>query len=249
MKCYKMINGTNIVGIATQHNFVRFQQKHRILINCAISIAQYILVNDTLYRDSWLYPLSGNEGLSFTTVTITEISEDEYNVLSSAFETQETVEIEDEPEQQEIPEQETDITVEFVMAAKLTEISNACNRTITNGFDIELSDGEIHHFSLTTQDQLNLITLSAMVSSGTTMIPYHADGELCRFYSIEDITAVINYATAFKTYQVSYHNALKMYVESLDNITDISNVEYGMQIPEQFVSDVLRVLDAQGGEE
>lgn len=245
MKCYKMINGTNIVGIATQHDFVRFQQKHKILISCDISIAQYVLSKDVLYRDNWLFPLAGNENLEYISVTISEIPEDEYNALLSAFETNEIVEIEEEQEPEEIEEQPIDITVEFVKEAKLTEINRACNKTITDGFDIELSDGGTHHFSLTTQDQLNLITLSAMVGSGVTSIPYHADGELCRFYSVQDISAVISYATTFKTYQVSYHNALKMYVESLDNIADISNVQYGMEIPEQYLSDVLRVFDGQ----
>ena len=241
-----MISGTNIVGIATQRDFVRFQQKHKILINCEISVAQFVLINDILYRDVWLFPLNGDEHLEYSFVTISEIDEEEYSALSEAFETHDSVVIEDEPVQEEIVEPQEDLTVEFVKKAKLIEISNACNNVITTGFDIELSDGNVHHFSLTTQDQLNLITLSAIVGGGATSIPYHADGELCRFYSVEDISAIISYATSFKTYQVSYHNALKLYVESLDNITDISNVRYGMEIPEQFISDVLRALDTQG---
>lgn len=59
------------------------------------------------------------------------------------------------------------------------------------------TDGETHHFSLTTQDQLNLITLSAMVSQGAEQVPYHADGELCKFYSVSDMLAIINQATNF----------------------------------------------------
>ena len=251
MKYYKMISGTNIVGIATQRDFVRFQQKHKILINCEISIAQFVSTGDKLYRDSWLYPLLGNENLIYDEVVISEISEEEYNVIAAAFEANKpVVEVEDKPEaEQPVEEQEdTDITLEFVKKSKLEEISRACNSIITEGFDIILSDEETHHFSLTTQDQLNLITLSTMIASGETSIPYHADGELCRFYSAEDMLAVITFATQFKTYQVSYHNALKLYVESLNDITAISNVYYGIEIPEQYLSDVLRVLNSQGGE-
>jgi len=134
---------------------------------------------------------------------------------------------------------------------KIAEMSNTCNKVITNGFDVILSDGNSYHFSLTTQDQLNLITLSSMVANGETQIPYHADGELCRFYSAEDINTIITTATQFKTYQVSYFNALKAYVESMTDIETIGAVVYGVEIPAEHQSDVLKVLlaaMATGGE-
>ena len=84
-----------------------------------------------------------------------------------------------------------------------------------------------------------------MVSSGETAIPYHADGELCKFYSAEDITTIVSTATAFKTFQVSYYNALRAYVESMTNITSIGTVTYGIAIPEEYQSDVLKALIAQ----
>ena len=96
-----------------------------------------------------------------------------------------------------------------------------CNKTITNGFDITLSDGNSYHFSLTTQDQLNLITLATMVESGETQIPYHADGEPCKFYSATDISAIIAKATEFKTYHISYYNSLKTYINSMETIDEI----------------------------
>ena len=90
-----------------------------------------------------------------------------------------------------------------------------------------------------------------MVASGETQIPYHADGELCRFYSAEDINIIITTATQFKTYQVSYFNALKAYIESMTDIETIGAVVYGMEIPVEHQSDVLKVLlaaMATGGE-
>lgn len=113
---------------------------------------------------------------------------------------------------------------------------------ISAGFDIKLSDNEIHHFALTTQDQLNLITLSSLVASGETNIPYHADGELCKFYSPEDIMTITEGATNFKTYQVSYFNSLKAYIESMSDIESISAITYGVQIPDEYMSDVLKSL-------
>jgi len=34
-----------------------------------------------------------------------------------------------------------------------------------------------------------------MVASGQEMIPYHADGELCAFFPINDVTAILEMAT------------------------------------------------------
>lgn len=121
-------------------------------------------------------------------------------------------------------------------------MSATCNKIITNGFDAILSDGENHHFSLTIQDQLNLITLSSMVAAGETIIPYHADGELCKGYSVEDITTIINTATSFKTYHVTYFNSLKVYIDSMNDINEVNNVVYGIDIPEEYQSDVLKQL-------
>lgn len=126
-------------------------------------------------------------------------------------------------------------------------MSNTCNKVITSGFDAILSDGEVHHFSLTTQDQLNLITLSALAESGETAIPYHADGELCKFYPTEDITKIISTATAFKTYHVSYFNALRVFIESLETIEAIKAITYGVSIPEEYQSEVLKALNMQMG--
>ena len=182
--------------------------------------------------------------IPYETVEMLEIDKKEYDILLKAMDSGEEIII--EPEQPEPIEQPIDenenITVEYVKSRKIAEMSAACNSVITNGFDVELSDNNSYHFSLTTQDQLNLITLSAMVSSGETAIPYHADGELCKFYSAADITAIISAATAFKTYQVSYFNALKAYIESLTDIEAVGAITYGVEIPIEYQSDVLKFL-------
>ena len=69
-----------------------------------------------------------------------------------------------------------------------------------------------------------------------------SDGELCKFYSPEDIIKISTGATNFKTYQISYFNSLKAYIESMNDIESISAITYGTQIPEEYVSDVLKSL-------
>lgn len=245
MKYYKLLNDGEFIGVGTSYDLRKFQLKHSILLTSDDESAQYIQINDKLYRDDWFSPTI-TELLDYTTVKIIVIEKDEYDTLFEAIETGKEIEITDEePDiQEELPQIDPDeeVTIEYVKAVKSAEMSATCNKIITNGFDAILSDGENHHFSLTIQDQLNLITLSSMVAAGETVISYHADGELCKGYSVEDITTIINTATSFKTYHVTYFNSLKVYIDSMNDINEINNVVYGIDIPEEYQSDVLKQL-------
>lgn len=245
MKYYKLLNDGEFIGVGTSYDLRKFQLKHSILLTSDDESAQYIQINDKLYRDDWFSPTI-TELLDYTTVKIIVIEKDEYDTLFEAIETGKEIEITDEePDiQEELPQIDPDeeVTIEYVKAVKSAEMSATCNKIITNGFDAILSDGENHHFSLTIQDQLNLITLSSMVAAGETVIPYHADGELCKGYSVEDITTIINTATSFKTYHVTYFNSLKVYIDSMNDINEVNNVVYGIDIPEEYHSDVLKQL-------
>ena len=252
MNYYKLISGTNFVGIATQHNFRQFQHKHSIILACDEERAQYVQCGDLFYRADWMVPVTTDK-ISYETVEVVKI-EDEYNILLAAVEKGEEIEIEQEQNEpvEEVPviDPIEEVTLDYLKTAKTAEMSAVCNKTITDGFDVVLSDGNTYHFSLTTQDQLNLITLSSMVASGETQIPYHADDELCRFYSAEDINTIITTATQFKTYQVSYFNALKMYINSIEDKETVATIEYGVAIPEEYQSEVLKIMlaSANGGE-
>jgi hypothetical protein len=76
-----------------------------------------------------------------------------------------------------------------------------------------------------------------------SLIPYHADGEQCIFYTSEEINEIVETATAFKIYHTTYYNALKGYVNALNDIATIDAIEYGTPIPEEYKSDVLRMLE------
>lgn len=245
MNYYKIISDGTFVGIATQQDLLRFQLKHRILLYCDINEAQYIRCEGELYHDNWLVPINNTE-VAYKDADIISISEDEYNILLDAVNNDKEIELptEDYIESPEVvePEEPTDITVEYVRSAKIAEMSRICHKTIEQGFDVHLSDGIEYHFSLTTQDQLNLITLSTMIAGGETEIPYHADGELCKFYSVEDATNIIATADAYKVYQVSYFNALKNYIQALNTIEELNAITYGMEIPDGYRTDVLKAL-------
>lgn len=250
MTYYKLTDGENFIGVGSTYDLRRFQQKHNIMLTSDEESAQYLQINDTLFRDNWFAPIGGNK-VDYTVVKITVIDEGEYKALLQAIETGEEIKgnedngIGDTPAEDDDTGVAEDNTVEYVRKMKIAALSSTCNKIITDGFSIELSDGDVHHFSLTVQDQLNLITLSSMVASGKTVIPYHADGELCKGYSPEDIMAIITAATEFKTYHITYYNSLKAYVMSIDNVADIGVIEYGCEIPEEYQSEVLREITAE----
>lgn len=124
----------------------------------------------------------------------------------------------------------------------ISEMSSACAEAILKGVEVTLSDGQAHHFSLTLEDQMNLMSLQALVNAGTEAVPYHADGEDCRYYTAEDFNLIAQAATMWKMYQESYFNSLRGYIQSIENEDELETVRYGMEIPEAFRTDVLRKL-------
>lgn len=245
MGYYKLINGTNFVGTASQPDFRMFQRKHNILLTCDEEEAQYIQIGDNLYRAMWMVPVT-NDAIPYILVDVIRIGEDEFNALSNGEEfpaaNAEGQDVLPEIEEQIAPNDADIATLGYIKNKKISEMSAVCNRIISEGFSLALSDGADHHFALTTQDQLNLITLATLVSNGEQAIPYHADGELCKFYSADDVRKIISAATAFKTYHISYFNTIKSYIASLDAMSDVIAVYYGMEIPTEYQSDVLKYL-------
>lgn len=137
-----------------------------------------------------------------------------------------------------------DVTQEEVIAA----MSDACNQAIVSGVDVTLSDGGIYHFSLGLEDQLNLMNLQSMVLSGAESVPYHADGAGCRYYSADDFNKIAEAAIAWKLYHESYFNSLREYIKSLNTNEELGNVEYGMEIPEEYQTNVFRQLTGTGSD-
>ena len=243
MKYYKLLSGHEFIGAVTSGSFVKENPINGWLLTSNENEGQFVEYGGQLYRDYWMQPVTDNR--IFSIISILEITEEEYNRLTEAIHNNEEPIYEEEIEEEdiEIPveeEQEPDIILEFLRDSKIKQMSNICRKTIENGFDLELR-GESYHFSLDTQDQLNLMSLSTMAQT-QSLIPYHADGEACVFYTAEEIKKIIETATTFKIYHTAYYNSLKAYIKSLQTEADISAIEYGVDIPEIYKSDVLKVL-------
>ena len=244
MKYYKIINENAFVGVGTTIDLRRFQQKHQILLSCDESMAQYIQFEENLYRDSWMVPESTDK-VQCETANVIEIDNEEYDNLLLAVKTNQEIKVIQEPEpiveEPSIDEQEQ-ITIDYIRSTKISEMSIECEKAIYEGFEIELSDGVTHHFSLSEKDQLNLIAIQGMILGGVDTIPYHADNEPCEYYTAVDMSKVIKKANSHKTYHISYFNSLKLYINSLSNIGAIMSIYYGVNIPKKYQSKVLQSL-------
>lgn len=134
-----------------------------------------------------------------------------------------------------------------VRAAKLKEISEACNSVIIAGIDLELTEGTVH-FNLSIEDQSNIANLFRVVELGGTEFPYQSDGGVCRIYTAAEIAQIYIAAQTMITSQTTYHNELKMYVQSLETAEDIAAVRYGMTLPDPYLTEMnekLAVAQAQ----
>ena len=128
---------------------------------------------------------------------------------------------------------------ELYKLQKRQEISEACNQLITNGVDVDLSIGT-KHFSLKTEDQLNLFGKQAQLATGAEQLEYHADGEECVYFSKEDMAKIIETAMSFVSYHTTYCNSIFKWINAITSKEELDTIAYGVEIPEEYQSEVLK---------
>lgn len=242
MKYYKIIQNNNFIGVVNSSDFIHYQPYDHVFDSGNESNGEFIEYQGKLYRDSWMVPTPNDIDKSFEQAVIIEIDEETYLQFYEAIENNEEIEVEEaEPVIINIIDPIDEISIQFMKESKINEMSAACRNTIEAGFDLELH-GETQHFSLTTQDQLNLMSLGVMAQT-QSLIPYHADGQETTFYTSDEINEIIQTATELKIYNTTYFNALKGYINSLETIEEIGAITYSTPVPEEYKSDVLKVLE------
>lgn len=233
---YKVIGDGTVLDVLKQPQYVTYQERNKLIVLCQRNGARGVLSTD----GSTVWHVVGWKEIPLPdviSVHLVEVDEEEYEILKSAIGT------EDEPPQDDQTVIEpSEVTLEYVKEKKIAKMKSACEETIVGGVNVVFGDGKTHHFDLTIEDQINLITLKEMMASGASEIPYHESGCLCKMYSPEDIAVLLDAASAHKTYQVTYFNSLKGYINSLKEIDAVSNVYYGMPIPEDHWSEVLAAI-------
>lgn len=219
--------------------YVCRQASNNMIIRCPDVHAQGILSLD----GSEIYQLNGKPSLhddnicTAYIITMTEY-EDIINSISPKEEDGDIIHIDDD-----IPDDDAGMLA-LIKERKIKEMNDTCQGVIFNGIDVQLSDGESHHFSLTEYDQLNLFKLETIARSGLVeVLPYHEDDKLCKYYPVVDIIAIADAATNYITYHTTYFNSIKPFIKSLSSIKAVTRVKYGTDIPEEFQSDVWKELN------
>lgn len=241
MKYFKLIKDQQIIGAASSNDFIYYSPIVDCYLHTTEEHGEYISFQNKLYRDTWMSPTKLPE--TYIPVQVTAITEEEYNIFMQAIQHDEVIIDEEDtewPNYNEEPLIPDDGTIDFIRQSKLSEMSYECRKAIENGIDIEVK-GEKRHFSFTTQDQLNLMSLSTMAQT-SDIIPYHADGEQCIYYTAAEINTIIVAMNKHKIYHTTYYNALKAYINSLETIEEISAITYGTPIPDEYKTEVLKVI-------
>lgn len=136
-------------------------------------------------------------------------------------------------------------TLEEVQEAKVNEMNVKQQEIIAAGIDVQLSDGTTEHFTLTQYDQQSLMGLQSQVLAGAEQIPWHNSNEEehCKFYSNADMQLIVTKALAYVTYHVTYFRDLRIYIRTLTEKEVVLTVTYGVEIPEEFKSDVIKAME------
>ncbi len=125
------------------------------------------------------------------------------------------------------------VYIEQVKVAKLAEISAACQSAIYAGVDVP--NGKVtEHFSLTMADQTNLSALAEAVAQGATAVPYHADGQLCRQFTAEEIKGVYAAAKAYIMKQVTLCNHLNVWIRRCTTAAEVTAITYSSALPDDL---------------
>lgn len=127
---------------------------------------------------------------------------------------------------------------------KNQEFSSECHAAIVSGVDVTLSDGTTAHFSLEETDQINLAGAVSAIQNGATEYPYHADGELCKMYSADDISLINSAATQHKFEQMIYCHLLMAWADRAETAEELEQITYGAELPEDLAENMAQIMTA-----
>ena len=155
-----------------------------------------------------------------------------------------SVYVEPEP----IPEPEPyEPTLKEVQEQKVAEMNGIQQQVVASGCEVQLADGTKERFTLTTNDQLSLNSLSVKALEGMSIIPWHPADESvhCKFYSEADMKTITDTCMNWVAYHVTYFRDLRIYIRSLTDKETIKAIQYGDDIPFEYQSEVLQSMLAE----
>ena len=223
---YKIICKGKVIDVLRNLDFIRFLATGHIAMTDKSS-AQGIVGADgqTVYSFNYINP-------DIKVVSIESISNEEFNWLFSQLNSAKNT--------------TEDQAVANIRSAKIAALSEACNNKITEGFTIPLVDGD-QHFSLTTEDQLNLLSLENQLNNGEKTFIYHAAGKPCKVFTRNDIAKIIKAYRKHILYHTTYFNVAKQYVYSLTDVDKINAFSYGDDVTSIITDKTIYKVLLEGG--
>lgn len=169
-----------------------------------------------------------------------------YRAIENGFQLSNDGSVYVEPEP--VPEPEPyEPTLKEVQEQKVAEMNGIQQQVVASGCEVQLSDGTKERFTLTTNDQLSLNSLSVKALEGMSIIPWHPADESvhCKFYSEADMKTITDTCMNWVAYHVTYFRDLRIYIRSLTDKETIKAIQYGDDIPFEYQSEVLQSMLAE----
>lgn len=126
--------------------------------------------------------------------------------------------------------------------AKIAELSQVCNQTITDGISVLFNDGYYHNFRLTVEDQINIEALRSQLEAGATKLLYHETNKVVQLFDADDVKRLVHAANRHRLYHTTYFNILKHCINNMYNMEEVNRVQYGDSIDLFDVSDDIKQL-------
>ena len=124
------------------------------------------------------------------------------------------------------------------MESKLSELNGICAKNITDGVDVQ---GE--HYSYGLEDQNNIKGAVDLATTTKLDVPYHADGQPCRLYTPEEITAIYIINETNLTHNITYANQLRLYTATLTTKEAVDSVIYGQPLEGDYAATYAMIME------
>lgn len=224
---YKIIHNGKVIDVVKELRYVRYLSQFKKMIPTTSVSAEAICGSD----NRTFYALQGvkipAEKKHWKVVSFIEIPETEYTELLTQLNKNVTV-------------YASKKELNSVREIKISKLSKQCNEMITAGINVLLNDGFYHNFRLTIEDQINLADIQREIDAGATQICYHATNDVCKLYTVEEMLQIIQCANKHKRHHTTYFNLLKHCINNMNNINEIEDIEYGVNLYSLDVSEDIK---------
>lgn len=222
MRYFKIMTDNSFIGVVSSNGFLRYQKKHNLYITTTVSRGEVVSYNGQLYHDVWMQPLQGTA--TYISAYVVEIEEDEYRQLYEAIEQELPIDLTPIQPNAQLPvmeEKKDTITIEYAKQLKIRALQQQCEQAIYSGFDYNDK-----HYSLTTTDQINLLSAQNQILAGAESAFYHADGEMIQAYSAAEITTLAQHMNTHIADCINTFQVLREHVNELEEVKEILVVEW-----------------------